>query len=64
MLSALVSAQDHIKEDNDIDYHSRENVETVETGDKEKEVGEQTGSILITDQVGPFDNIPGILQFF
>ena len=39
MSSTLIGAQNNIKKYNDIDNDSREYVETVKTGNKEKEVG-------------------------
>jgi len=39
MSSSLISANHNIEEDDQIDQYSRQYVETVETCDKEKEIG-------------------------
>ena len=63
MASFFIGSYNDIKENDHVDHYSRKNVESVKTSNKEEEIGKQSVSIFIVDQVGPFDYLNSILNF-
>lgn len=63
MASFFIGSYNDIKENDHVDHYSRKNVESVKTSYKEEEIGKQSVSIFIVDQVGPFDYLNSILNF-
>lgn len=51
MTSSFISAQDNIKENNDINNYTRKYVETVKARNKEKEISKKPAAIFVPYQI-------------
>jgi hypothetical protein len=60
--SALVGTQQHVVEQNEVKYNSREHVKTVETGDEEEEIRKQLVAVLVAVHVGTLNYISTLSQ--
>ena len=63
MSTFFIRANHNVKENDEVDENSRENVKAVKASDKEEEVGKKWTSIFISNEVGSFDNMYCLADF-
>ena len=60
MSTFFIRANHNVKENDEVDENSRENVKAVKASDKEKEVGKKRTSVFISNEVCPFNHMYGL----